>query len=272
MKAKPDLRSIPIDSIVECTEGIRHSIDYEALEGLKHSIDKLGFISPITVSPISKNQYRLVVGYRRYLAAKELNLDTIPAVIRIDQTSQEFLTIHENLFRENLNPIEESDQIIIYRENHTASITELASAWGKSIAWIQTRLEILVYPQELRDAIEKRRITLGVAQKIMTVNEEWQRNYFIKLAIDTEPGIKEVDNWISTYKGMEDPLPDTIISREQIEERQKELATYTDCKICSNRTSMMEIYTVLICPKCADELQHAVEQGRAQKKEKPYAV
>lgn len=269
MHPKTTLKTIAIDKIDAPLTQIRRTIDQEPIRELAASIHTLGIINPITVAPIEENRYRIVAGLRRYLAAQLLGLIEIPCTVRTDQTQQEFLTVHENLYRENLNPIEEADQIHAYILAEAPTLEHLAAAWGKSASWIQSRIEIASYPQELRDAIEQKQITLGAAQKIMTVSEDWQRKYFITQAIENASTIREINGWIATYRGMEDPLPDSVITREQIAERQKELATYTDCRICTNRTGMTELYTLLVCPNCADSLKKAVEEGRPQQGHKP---
>src|SRR5699024_2332081 len=71
------------------------------------SIKELGVIQPITVRKLSRNQFQLVSGERRFRASKLVGLETIPAYVRIanDQESLEMALV-ENIQRQDLDPIE----------------------------------------------------------------------------------------------------------------------------------------------------------------------
>ncbi len=74
---------------------------------LAESIRSLGIIQPVTVRKLSRNQYQLVSGERRFRAAKSLKLETLPAFVRIanDQETLEMALV-ENIQRRDLDPIE----------------------------------------------------------------------------------------------------------------------------------------------------------------------
>ena len=95
----------------------RKIFDEEAIEELKQSIEEHGILQPLIVRKTIKG-YEIVVGERRFRAAKEAKLDTVPVVIR-ELTEQQMMEIAvlENLQREDLTPIEEAAAYQMLMEN-----------------------------------------------------------------------------------------------------------------------------------------------------------
>lgn len=102
------LREIMIESILPPLWQPRQKFERERLDELRESIRIHGLLQPIVVEEVSKSQYRLISGERRYRAVKELGHKFIPARIIIDLTDQKRLQIQiaENLQREDITPIE----------------------------------------------------------------------------------------------------------------------------------------------------------------------
>lgn len=90
----------------------RRYFDSESLSSLKESIAREGILQPILVRPRGE-KYELVVGERRYRAATELGLAQIPVTIRdlSDEQARQY-ALMENLQREDLNPVEETEGIL----------------------------------------------------------------------------------------------------------------------------------------------------------------
>lgn len=76
-----EVRAIPVQDIVENTHESRKAVNRERLESLKDSIQENGILVPLLVKSQPNNQYMIIAGQRRFLAAKELNLPTVPARI-----------------------------------------------------------------------------------------------------------------------------------------------------------------------------------------------
>jgi ParB family chromosome partitioning protein len=103
---------VPLTSITT-REQPRHYFDPEKLEQLVQSIAQHGVLEPLIVRPLKINQYELVAGERRYRAAVKLGLSEVPVMIRqlSDQEAIQIALI-ENLHREDLNPIEETEGVL----------------------------------------------------------------------------------------------------------------------------------------------------------------
>lgn len=106
--------SLKIEKIKLSRQQPRHHFEQHKLEQLKASIQKHGILEPLLVRPTQeKDKYELVVGERRLRAAKELKLPQVPVVIKelSDDCALQIVLI-ENLHREDLNPLEETEGIL----------------------------------------------------------------------------------------------------------------------------------------------------------------
>lgn len=106
-------QSLALEQIHLPKQQPRRYFDPQKMEGLVESIKLHGILEPLLVRLTPNHQYELVAGERRYRAAKTAGLTTVPVVVR-SLTDQEALQISliENLQREDLNPVEETEGIL----------------------------------------------------------------------------------------------------------------------------------------------------------------
>jgi ParB family transcriptional regulator, chromosome partitioning protein len=91
----------------------RRYFDSEALKQLTESIKQHGILQPLLVRIVDAGKLELVAGERRYRAALEIGLKEVPVVIReLDDNAAFQLALIENLLREDLNPVEETEGIL----------------------------------------------------------------------------------------------------------------------------------------------------------------
>ena len=126
-----------------------------------------GLVQPILVRR-AENRFQLVVGERRWRAAKLAGMETIPAVIRDlgDREALE-LALTENLLREDLNPIEVAHGLRALQEKHGLTHEEIAGRLGVNRSTVTNTLRLLRLPEEVQLLIEEGKITAG--HKIVVV-------------------------------------------------------------------------------------------------------
>ncbi len=125
--------------------------DLGDLEGLKASIQTHGIMQPIVVSPLDERRFLLIAGERRYTAAKQIGLRTIPALIRtIEDQNRLEVQLIENLHRKDLNPFEEAEGYQRLMNEFSATQTEIAEHVGKSVSVVNEMLRILDLPERIR--------------------------------------------------------------------------------------------------------------------------
>jgi ParB/RepB/Spo0J family partition protein len=131
---------IEIDRIEFPTRWRRY-IDREKVEVLKKDIAAHGLINPIMVQEMKGGAYRLIAGYRRYTACKELGMKTIPATVITEAKEDEVLSlvVRENEIRENFSPVDVA-RLVWDLKDMGKTVEEIASLTAKN-------------PQEVQDYI-----------------------------------------------------------------------------------------------------------------------
>ncbi len=101
----------------------RKDFDKDALDKLAQSIKQYGIIQPIAVRDLGKNDYEIIAGERRFLAAKQIGLKKVPIVIHnIDNKESATFALIENIQREDLNAIEKAQAQYYYPDHRTVII------------------------------------------------------------------------------------------------------------------------------------------------------
>ncbi len=106
-------QTISLDQISLLPNQPRRYFDAEALKQLTESIRQHGILQPLLIRPLDGEKYELVAGERRYRAAKEVGLKIVPVIVKeLDDNTAFQLALTENLLREDLNPVEETESIV----------------------------------------------------------------------------------------------------------------------------------------------------------------
>ena len=145
----------------------------DLLEDLASSIKENGVISPITVREDGSN-YILIAGERRLRASQSIKLLEIPAyVIEIKSESDMMqLALIENIQRENLNPMEESEAYALLQNKFNFSQNDIAKSVGKSRSTITNSLRLLQLPSEVRLSLKEGKISAGHARAILALDSK----------------------------------------------------------------------------------------------------
>jgi len=145
----------------------RKFFDEEAIEELKLSILEHGILQPIIVRKSIKG-YEIVVGERRYRAAKEAKLKSIPAVVRqLSEQQMMELAVLENLQREDLSPIEEGHAYQTLMKKLKLTQEELAKRLGKSRPHIANHVRLLSLPKTVQNYISDGKISMGHGRALL---------------------------------------------------------------------------------------------------------
>ncbi len=136
-EAVPSTSTVPLVSIIISATQPRRYFAPSAMQMLVESVKKDGVLQPILVRPVG-DKYELVAGERRYRAAQSARLTDIPAVVREMSDSEAVrFALTENLQREDLNPVEETEGILellaITLDSSTAEVTLLLQRLQKEI-------------------------------------------------------------------------------------------------------------------------------------------
>lgn len=147
----------------------REYFDETKINELATSIEKNGILQPILVRPLAEaGKYQIIAGERRWRASKQLNLETIPAVVR-DLSDKDALEIAlvENIQRQSLTPIEEAEGYKRLTEEFSYTQEQLAKGLGKSRSHISNMQRLLGLPSEIKDLINSGSLSMGHARTLV---------------------------------------------------------------------------------------------------------
>ena len=185
---------IKLIDIVTNKEQPRKVFDDEKLNELAQSISQHGVIQPILVRPLSDGTYQIVAGERRWRASRMAGLSEIPAVVR-EMTQEEAMAIAliENLQREDLNPIEESEGIKLLIDKFELTPEEISKRLGKSRSSVTNALRILKLPDEVKNYVENGIISTGHAKAILSLESEEKIIEIAKLIFNKNLSVRETE-------------------------------------------------------------------------------
>ena len=171
----PGVSELPLSDIYPNPDQPRKVFDEGALLDLTNSIKEHGVISPIVVNRSHDGTYMIIAGERRYRAAKNAGLQTIPAVVKdYDEREIQEVSLIENLQREDLNPIEAAFGMKKLMEEFSLTQEILAERLGKSRPAIANTLRLLTLSDEVIALVREGKLSSGHARTLVPVPKENQ--------------------------------------------------------------------------------------------------
>ena len=164
---------VSIDSISPNPRQPRSVFDETALNELTASIKEIGILQPPVVRQTSTGKYELVMGERRFRAAKAAGLKTIPVIIR--QTPDNELlreALIENIHRSQLNPLEEGAAYAQLLTDFNCTHEELATKLGRSRPLISNTMRLLNLPLAVQRKVAAGVISAGHARALLGLTDE----------------------------------------------------------------------------------------------------
>ena len=173
-----DVRLLDLNKIVNSTYNPRKNFREDTLLELAESIKQSGVLQPICVRPKDEG-FEIVYGERRYWAAAMAGLKFIPALIReLSDAEAEDAAITENLQREDVRPREEAAAYKRALQSGRHTIESLVGKFGKSEAYIRSRLKLCELIDALAGMLDKEDISVGVATEIAKYPADIQQEVY----------------------------------------------------------------------------------------------
>lgn len=160
---------LPIEAIAPNPQQPRKDFDDKSLRDLSASMSQSGVLQPVVVRRLGSG-YQLIVGERRWRAAKLAGLTRIPAVVREASDAQSLeLALVENLLREDLNPIEEAEGYQRLLAEFGWTQEELAQRVARDRSSIANCLRLLKLPDLIQADLRAGRLTMGHARALLSL-------------------------------------------------------------------------------------------------------
>ncbi|CAN5344501.1 ParB/RepB/Spo0J family partition protein [soil metagenome] len=212
----------------------RQYFDQEALKELAESIKVHGIIQPITVRKLSRNQYQLISGERRFQASRLAGLKTIPAFIRSADDQQMLeMSLIENIQRENLNSIEIALSYQRLLTECNLKQEELGERVGKNRTTVTNYLRLLKLPPDIQIALRDNKLTMGHARAIINVENAEVQLLIFKKTLKEELSVRQVEELArSMSKGKDSPKTSSTPSApREIVQLQGKLSSHFGTKV-----------------------------------------
>lgn len=174
-KKQQDAQTLPIEFLQRGKYQPRKDIDPDKLKELSDSIVAQGIIQPIIVRNLEGDNYEIIAGERRWRAAQIAELHEVPVIIKdIDDKAVMAIALIENIQREDLNPLEESEALKRLLEEFGLTHQQIATAVGKSRATVSNLLRLLELDSEVKKLLAKGLLEMGHARALLSLEGKQQ--------------------------------------------------------------------------------------------------
>lgn len=214
VKDSHNVNEIEISRIVPNSKQPRINFNQEELEGLASSIKERGMIQPVIVTKLDEEKYELVVGERRFRAAKMLDMPTIPCIIRhYDENEKLILALIENIQRSDLNPVEEAKGYQSLMNELNLTQEDLASQLGKHRSTIANTIRLLKLPEAILEDIIAGKLSEGHARALLGLKDDSSILPIRDIIIQNNYSVRETEQLVQKYN--EDPESLNKLESEQ---------------------------------------------------------
>ena len=233
--------TLPLDQITLPPTQPRRYFDPQAMQSLVESVKNEGILQPLLVRPRGE-KYEVIAGERRYRAAIEAELTQVPVTIRemTDDQAVHYALI-ENLQREDLNPVEETEGLLnllalrlgcdtaevsskLYRmeneakgkitrnvsgKEETETIEQMFTSVGRMNwqSFVRTRLPLLKLPADILDALRAGRLEYTKAKAIAQIKDEAERKALLEDAIASSLSLSQIKERVKAAQPPAEPPP-----------------------------------------------------------------
>jgi ParB family transcriptional regulator, chromosome partitioning protein len=171
-----ELAQLPVELVHPNPRQPRRRFDHESTAALAESVRAQGLVQPVVVRSRPAGGYELIAGERRWRAAREAGLVTIPALVReTGDRDALLLGLVENVAREQLTPVEEARAYALLIDEFDLGLGEIAERVGRSKPSVSNRMRLLDLPEDVLAMLERGELTEGHARAVLAVPDHEER-------------------------------------------------------------------------------------------------
>ncbi len=188
---------IPMDRIRKGAWQPRREFDEASLSDLAASIARHGVLQPLLLRPVD-DLYEIIAGERRFRAAREAGLATVPAIVMEapDREALE-LALIENLQREDLNPIEEAEGYQLLAEKFSLTQEEISRQVGKGRATVANSLRLLDLAPSVQEWLAAGRLSVGHAKVLLGIGIEAEQESLARRVVMENLSVRELERLLA---------------------------------------------------------------------------
>ncbi len=203
-----DLQVLPIEKVQRGQYQPRIHIRQESLEELAESIRTQGLVQPIVVRPLGTG-YELIAGERRWRASQLAGLHEISAVVKdVPDQAAAAMALIENIQRENLNPLEESQALQRLINEFELTHAQAAEAVGRSRAAVTNLLRLLDLQDEVKQLLDEGLLEMGHARALLALPAK-EQVLAAQQIVSKGLSVRETERYIKKLKASDKPVGKT---------------------------------------------------------------
>ena len=186
-----ELRELPVDLIEPNLSQPRRYLDEAALEALAGSVRDRGVLQPVLVRPLQDGKYGLIVGERRWRAAKIAGLQSIPALVsRYDDLAALEVGLIENMAREDLNPVEEARACATLVKELGLTHRQIGQRVGRSSSAVGNLVRLLNLSAEILELLERGALGLTHGLALLRAKDPEAHRQLAHKAVEEEWSVR----------------------------------------------------------------------------------
>ena len=222
------ISQIPVERIAPNPRQPRTNFNPQELAELAASIREHGVIQPLILTYGEQDdQYVLIAGERRLLAARQVGLEAVPAIVREAGEQQRLeLALVENVQRADLGPLEAAEAYRQLAEDFGLSHEEISVQVGKSRAAVTNTLRLLKLPPAVQEALSESRISEGHARALLALPTPQAQSAALQIVLERELNVRQTEELVHRLSGQKptpqpkpEPAPEMVALEERLRER-----------------------------------------------------
>lgn len=220
----PTVRPIPLDDLEISPYNVRLRDVAEDIDELARSLDAFGLKQPIVVYR-SQGKFQILIGQRRYRAARKLRWKVIDAIVEKapSELDARVISFSENIQRVDLNPRDKADTCS-YLLKSLGSVSAVAKRLGISEPTVRKWLDYAAVPDSIKQLVEQNKISRPIATRIaLTMENDDRALALAKRVSEMRPTKAEKDRILAAVEEMPDRSVDAILRRADSLKLQKKI-------------------------------------------------
>lgn len=248
---------MPVEKIKVGVYARRLGGEDEGIEDLVASILRIGIVVPLHVCR-KNDEYHLVAGHRRYMAAGRAGLATVPCVIvDSEQAKSSEVAFAENFFRRDLSPLELACAIDDCVRQKIQTVEQLARGLHRSTEWVRRMLAIKAWPADVLEVIHAEKISVAAAHNLAMVSDDTYRRFLVKNAVESGSTARTTAAWLQAWRSMQPAEVAVQAEPAAGESRPMPMVPQAPCLACGQVFRSDELSHVPICAGCIQAIRNA---------------
>jgi ParB family chromosome partitioning protein len=246
-----ELKNVAVTKINEDDYKMRESIGGPAFDELVSSVMRDGLLVPILLRRV-EDGYTIVAGHRRFAAVTKIGWHFIPAqILGPEEEIGWGGAFAENMFRQDLTPLEEAAAVQDCVENGAYTIETLSRALGRSTNWIVDRLDMMKWPDDVLAVVHSGALSVSASRNLAGIDDDVHRAMLLEYAVSNGATARITAAWLQSFQagkivdqpGDVEPVPANSVLPP--------IEPYTPCIMCGRKFKMVELRYTPICTDCS---------------------